>query len=55
MLNLNNTEFKTKSEIRQLASSIFTTQGAPNTSDKYAHISTEKIIDDMQLLGFQVK
>ena len=53
MLNLNQ-EFRTKSEIRQLASSIFTTQGAPNTSDKYAHISTEKIIDDMQLLGWGV-
>ncbi len=53
MLNLNQ-EFKTKSEIRQLASSIFTTQGAPGTSDKYAHISTEKIIDDMQLLGWGV-
>jgi hypothetical protein len=54
MLNLNNTEFKTKSEIRQLASSIFTTQGAPTTSEKYAHISTEKIIDDMELLGWGV-
>ena len=41
MLNLNQ-EFRTKSEIRQLANSIFTTQGAPGTSDKYAHISTEK-------------
>jgi len=54
MLNLNNKEFKTKSEIRELANSIFTTQGAPGTSDKYAHISTEKIIDDMQLLGWGV-
>jgi hypothetical protein len=53
MLNLNQ-EFRTKSEIRQLANSIFTTQGAPGTSDKYAHISTEKIIDDMQLLGWGV-
>jgi hypothetical protein len=53
MLNLNQ-EFRTKSEIRQLASSIFTTQGAPGTSDKYAHISTEKIIDDMELLGWGV-
>ena len=53
MLNLNQ-EFRTKSEIRQLASSIFTTQGAPGTSDKYAHISTEKIIDDMQVLGWGV-
>ena len=54
MLDLNNKEFKTKSEIRELANSIFTTQGAPGTSDKYAHISTEKIIDDMQLLGWGV-
>jgi hypothetical protein len=53
MLNLNQ-EFRTKSEIRQLANSIFTTQGAPGTSEKYAHISTEKIIDDMQLLGWGV-
>ena len=53
MLNLNQ-EFRTKSEIRQLASSIFTTQGAPGTSNKYAHISTEKIIDDMELLGWGV-
>jgi hypothetical protein len=53
MLNLNQ-EFRTKSEIRQLANSIFTTEGAPGTSDKYAHISTEKIIDDMQLLGWGV-
>ena len=53
MLNLNQ-EFRTKSEIRQLANSIFTAQGAPGTSDKYAHISTEKIIDDMQLLGWGV-
>jgi hypothetical protein len=53
MLNLNQ-EFRTKSEIRQLANSIFTTQGAPGTSDKYAHISTEKIIDDMELLGWGV-
>jgi len=54
MLNLNNQEFKTKSEIRQLASSIFTTQGAPGTSDKYAHIPTDRIIDDMALLGWGV-
>ena len=53
MLNLNQ-EFRTKSEIRQLTNSIFTTQGAPGTSEKYAHISTEKIIDDMQLLGWGV-
>jgi len=54
MLDIQNTQFLTKSEIRQKASSIFTTQGAPSTSDKYAHIPTDRIIDDMQLLGWGV-
>ena len=54
MLNLENNQFLTKSEIRQKASSIFTAQGAPNVSDKYAHIPTDRIIDDMQLLGWGV-
>ena len=39
MLDLNNQEFKTKDEVRQLASSIFTKQGSPTTSEKYSHIS----------------
>ena len=54
MLDIQNTQFLTKSEIRQKASSIFTAQGAPGTSDKYAHIPTDRIIDDMQLLGWGV-
>ena len=54
MLDIQNTQFLTKSEIRQKASSIFTTQGAPGTSDKYAHIPTDRIIDDMQVLGWGV-
>jgi hypothetical protein len=54
MLDIQNTQFLTKSEIREKASSIFTTQGAPSTSDKYAHIPTDRIIDDMQLLGWGV-
>ena len=54
MLNLENNQFLTKSEIREKASSIFTAKGAPNVSDKYAHIPTDRIIDDMQLLGWGV-
>ena len=54
MLDIQNTQFLTKSEIRQKASSIFTAQGSPTTSDKYAHIPTDRIIDDMQLLGWGV-
>lgn len=54
MLNLENSNFLTKEEIKKGASSIFTEKGSPTTSDKYSHISTEKIIDDMELLGWGV-
>ncbi len=53
MLNINQ-EFISKSQIRQQAPSIFTAQGAPGTSEKYAHIPTDKIIDDMSALGWGV-
>ena len=54
MLDIQNQEFINKAEIKNRAKSIFTTTSAPSTSDKYAHISTEKIIDDMELLGWGV-
>lgn len=54
MLDIKNMDFIDKSEIKKRANSIFTTTGSPSTSDKYAHISTEKIIDDMELLGWKV-
>jgi hypothetical protein len=54
MLDIRNTEFIDKKEIKNRAKSIFTEKGAPNVSDKYAHISTEKIIDDMAILGWGV-
>lgn len=54
MLDIQNSQFINKSEIKNRAKSIFTEKGAPNVSDKYAHISTEKIIDDMALLGWGV-
>jgi len=54
MLDIKNMDFIDKSEIKKRANSIFTTTGSPSTSDKYAHISTEKIIDDMELLGWGV-
>ena len=54
MLDIRNMDFIDKSEIKKRANSIFTTTGSPSTSDKYAHISTEKIIDDMELLGWKV-
>ena len=54
MLDIQNSQFIDKKEIKNRAKSIFTENGAPNVSDKYAHISTEKIIDDMALLGWGV-
>ena len=54
MLEIKNSQFISKEEIKKRAKSIFTESGAPNVSDKYAHISTEKIIDDMELLGWGV-
>jgi len=54
MLNIQNSEFISKEQIRQQAPSIFTATSAPGTSEKYAHIPTDKIIDDMAALGWGV-
>jgi len=54
MLNINNNEFLTQEQIKKIAPSVFTEQGAESTSDKYSHISTNCIIDDMALLGWNV-
>ena len=54
MLEIKNSQFISKEEIKKRAKSIFTETGSPNVSEKYAHISTEKIIDDMELLGWGV-
>ena len=53
-LDLNNNQFLTESEIREKANSIFTTTAAPGTSEKYSHISTDRIIRDMAELGWGV-
>ena len=54
MLNINNTEFLTQDQIRKKAPSVFTEQGADSTSEKYSHIPTNRVIDDMALLGWNV-
>jgi hypothetical protein len=53
-LDLNNTTFLGKAEIKERASSVFTAQGSPDTSQKYSHISTDRIIEDMEALGWGV-
>ena len=54
MLNIESNTFLTESEIKEKAKSIFTAKGAPGTSEKYAHISTFQIIQDMEKLGWGV-
>jgi hypothetical protein len=54
MLNIEKNTFLNESEIREQAKSIFTAKGAPGTSEKYAHISTFQIIQDMEKLGWGV-
>ena len=54
MLNLNNSEFLNQEQIRKIAPSVFTAKGAETTSEKYAHIPTNRILEDMQTLGWGV-
>jgi len=54
MLDIKNNNFLNESQIREKAKSIFTAKGAPGTSEKYAHISTFQIIQDMEKLGWGV-
>ena len=54
MLDLQSTEFKSKEELREIAPSIFSTKPSPEVSSKYSHIPTDKLIDDMDLLGWKV-
>lgn len=54
MLDLQNSEFKTKEELKEIAPSIFTSKPSKEVSDKYSHIPTDKVIDDMELLGWGV-
>jgi hypothetical protein len=54
MLNLKTSVFKTVEQLKTIAPSIFTQHGSKDTSDKYSHIPTDKVIRDMELLGWGV-
>jgi len=54
MLDLSKDGFLTMSEIKERAGSIFTKTAAPTVSDKFTHIPTNKVIEDMAELGFGV-
>ena len=53
--NNNQNEFLTKDQIREIAPSVFTQKADKrSTSKHYVHIPTEKVIDDMASLGWNV-
>lgn len=54
MLDLSKDQFLTMEQIREQAPSVFTKNGSHETSDKYTHIPTDRIIEDMKLLGWGV-
>ena len=52
--NLQEVKFMEKDEIREIAPSVFTTKPSDEVSKKYTHIPTEKVINDMESLGWGV-
>ena len=54
MIDLNAQTFLTKEQIQDKAKSIFATGGGENTSERYSHIPTYQIIEDMKVLGWEV-
>ena len=54
MLDLSKDGFLSTSEIKQRANSVFTETAAPTVSDKFTHIPTHKVIEDMSQLGWGV-
>jgi hypothetical protein len=54
LANLNTIESLSKEQVKQVAPSVFTKHGASNVSEKYSHIPTERVMDDMSALGWNV-
>ena len=54
MIDLNAHTFLTKEQIKDKAKSIFATGGGENTSERYSHIPTYQIVEDMKVLGWSV-
>ena len=54
MLNLENVDFKSLEELKEIAPSIFSKTPSGNVTKKYTHIPTDRVIKDMELLGWGV-
>ena len=54
MLDLQNDGFLSTNQIKERAKSVFTDKAGPSTSEKFTHIPTHKVIEDMEQLGWGV-
>ena len=54
LANLNTIETISKEQVKQVAPSVFTKTGSSTVSKKYSHIPTERVMDDMSSLGWNV-
>ena len=54
MLDLQNTKYLSKENIKSIAPSVFSKTPSNEVSKHYVHIPTERVIDDMSLLGWNV-
>ena len=53
MLDLNAVKFLSKKQINDIAPSVFTNHPSSEVTEKYTFIPTEKVIDDMEMLGWK--
>jgi hypothetical protein len=54
LANLSTIETISKEQVKQVAPSVFTKHGSSTVSEKYSHIPTERVLDDMAALGWNV-
>jgi hypothetical protein len=54
LANLSTIEAISKEQVKQVAPSVFTKTGSSTVSEKYSHIPTERVMDDMEALGWNV-
>ena len=54
LANLNTIETISKEQVKLVAPSVFTKTGSSTVSEKYSHIPTERVLDDMAALGWNV-
>jgi hypothetical protein len=54
MLDINSKDFLSNDQIKKQAPSVFTSTASPTVSDKFTHIPTSQVIEDMGKLGWGV-